>query len=76
MNISGRTSAIGTTSYGVNSFAVMYTGNTNYLGNPGTTGTGNGGSYDDWGPSDTYMLVHGKSRVIRDTPRFCQSIFL
>ena len=63
MNISGRNSGItATTSYGVNSFAVMYSGS-NYLGNVGTTGTGNGGSYDDWGPSDTYMLAHGKSKV-------------
>ena len=72
MNISGRNSGItATTSYGVNSFAVMYTGTTDYLGNAGTTGTGNGGAYDDWGPDDTYMLKHGKSRLaeIRNASR-------
>jgi prepilin-type N-terminal cleavage/methylation domain-containing protein/prepilin-type processing-associated H-X9-DG protein len=72
MNISGRDSGVtATTSYGVNSFAVMYTGTTNYLGNAGTTGTGNGGTYDDWGPGDAYMLKHGKARLaeIRNASR-------
>jgi prepilin-type processing-associated H-X9-DG protein len=64
MNISGRDSGeVATTSYGVNSFAVMYSGRSEYLGNPGTTGTGNGGHYEDWGPDDAYMLKHGKSRL-------------
>jgi len=56
---------IATTSYGVNSFAVMYDGDDKYLGIRGTTGTGNGGTYEDWGPDDTYMLEHGKSKVLQ-----------
>ncbi len=64
MNISGRNSGVtATTSYGVNSFAVMYTGSTNYLGNVGTNGIGHGGTYEDWGPDDNYMLKHGKSKL-------------
>jgi prepilin-type N-terminal cleavage/methylation domain-containing protein/prepilin-type processing-associated H-X9-DG protein len=62
--ISGRAKgSSGATSYGVNSFAVMYTGN-NYIGIKGDPGTPeNNAHYEDWGPDDTYMLEHGKSKL-------------
>jgi prepilin-type N-terminal cleavage/methylation domain-containing protein/prepilin-type processing-associated H-X9-DG protein len=63
--ISGRGDGYeGATCYGVNSFAVMYTGDVKYLGSKGEAGaTANGGLYDDWGPNNTYMLEHGKSKL-------------
>jgi prepilin-type N-terminal cleavage/methylation domain-containing protein len=49
------------TAYGVNSFAVMYNGENNYLGSKGSICEDP--ELSDWGPNRTYMLEHGKSRV-------------
>jgi prepilin-type N-terminal cleavage/methylation domain-containing protein/prepilin-type processing-associated H-X9-DG protein len=53
----------GTTSYGINSFATVYTGTTDYLGSVGSLG-GAEATYASWGPSNAYVLEHGKSKVL------------
>jgi len=63
--ISGRSNAAGATAYGVNSFAVMYT-DYKYIGVKGEPGTDeNGGTYVEWGTNNTYMLEHGKSKLMQ-----------